>query len=302
MSEKNDDDGISTPVRLGLASDSSPPLALPSSSSPPNEPPAPPNGGLQAWSKVLGCFFIFFITWGIACSFGAYQAYYEAHFLSAYSASVISWIGTVQVFLLGMTGILWGALYDRGHIRPLLLAGCTLVVLGLFTLSLARDFDQIILAQGFCIGLGNVHSLSVLHSLLGKGRDPDYMGALGNGMIYVPSVAVVSNTFTSKRPIALGISATGAAVGGVVLPIMFRRLVPRIGFGWVNRIFGFMVLAMSVAAVLLLRPSPHPIKRHEGRLLDLSALKEVPYVFLLAGMFFAYLGYWIPLFYIGPYA
>ena len=120
-------------------------------------------------------------------------------------------------------------------------------------------------------------------------------------MIYVPSISLVANTFTTKRPIAIGISATGSAVGGVIFPIMFRHLIPRIGFGWVNRIFGFLILIISIATFLLLKP-PSNQPRRRGALLDLTALREPPYLFLLAGLFFTYLGYWIPLFYIVPYA
>ena len=148
MNEKNDDDKTFTPslvVAGQVGSPSSPPL---------HKSTEPPNGGLRAWLKVLGCFFVFFTTWGIASSFGAYQSFYEINYLSTYSASTISWIGTMQVFLLNMTGIVSGALYDRGYIRYSLIGGCCLVVFGLFMLSLSREFYQIMLSQGVCIGLG----------------------------------------------------------------------------------------------------------------------------------------------------
>lgn len=104
--------------------------------------------------RILGCLFTFFITWGVASSFSAYQAYYQQSLLPTYSPSTISWIGTVQTCLLGLTGIVSGALYDRGYIRQLLITGCFLVVLGFFMLSLAKEFYQIILTQGVCIGFG----------------------------------------------------------------------------------------------------------------------------------------------------
>lgn len=63
---------------------------------------------------------------------------------------------------------------------------------------------------------------------------------LGSGLLYVPGVSIVSNAFTTKRPIATGIAATGSAVGGVLFPILFRNLEPRMGFSWVNRIFGVL--------------------------------------------------------------
>lgn len=114
----------------------------------------PAENSLGAWLKVLGCFFVFWNTWGLASSFGVYQAYYESELLSHHSPSTISWIGTTQVFLLGLTGILAGPLYDRGYSQVLLAVGFCLVVFGLFMVSISTEFYQLLLAQGFCIGIG----------------------------------------------------------------------------------------------------------------------------------------------------
>ena len=120
-----------------------------------------------------------------------------------------------------------GAFYDRGHLKLVLGTGLSLVVLGLMLLSVSRSYWQILLTQGICVGFGS-------------------------GLLYVPAVAVVSNQFTTKRAVALGVAATGTAVGGVVLPITFRQLLPSIDFGWTNRALGFLVLLLSVLAYLLL--------------------------------------------------
>ncbi|KAK3713010.1 hypothetical protein LTR37_008695 [Vermiconidia calcicola] len=237
----------------------------------------PPNGGTSAWLKVFGCFLIFINTYGIASSFGSYQAFYEIHGLPGYSPSAISWIGTVQVFLLGFMGILAGPLYDRGHVCLLLATGCFMLVFGFFMLSISHEFYQIMLSQGVCVGLGT-------------------------GLTYVPAVSLISNTFTTKRPIANGLAASGSAVGGVLLPVIFRYLTPSIGLHWVNRIFGFMTLGISIAAVALLRPEDLHQQRHHKSFFDASALKEPSYVLLCLGLFFLELGYWIPPFMITPYA
>jgi MFS family permease len=109
-------------------------------------------------SRIVGTGFIFFATWGVASSFSAYQAFYQQHLLADHSPSTISWIGTVQVSLLGFTGLVSGALYDRGYIRPLLVIGGVLSVLGFMMLSLSKQYYQVILTQGVCIGLGESYS------------------------------------------------------------------------------------------------------------------------------------------------
>ncbi|OAP60787.1 hypothetical protein AYL99_05789 [Fonsecaea erecta] len=236
-----------------------------------------PTRDFTSTCRILGCFFVFFITWGVASSIGAYQAFYQKDLLASHPPSVISWIGTVQVALMGLTGIVSGALYDRGFIRTLLVVGGSLVIFGFMMLSLAKEYYHVILAQGVCVGLGN-------------------------GMLYIPSIAVISQTFTAKqRPLAIGGSSSGAAIGGIVLPIMFRHLQPQIGFGWTNRIFGFILLSMVIATFFLLRPDPTHNRRN-GQLFDPSALKEPPFVVLLVGLFFVFLGYWVPLIYITPFA
>ncbi|KAK2779370.1 MFS monocarboxylate [Colletotrichum kahawae] len=225
----------------------------------------------------LGSFFM--NTYGIAATYGAYQAYYQTDKLASSLPSAISWIGTTQVFLLGFTGILAGPLYDSGYIRSLLAVGGFLVVFGFFMLSLAAEYFHIVLSQGVCIGIGS-------------------------GLLYVPGVSIVSNAFTTKRPIATGIAATGSAVGGVLFPILFRALEPRMGFSGVNRVFGILVLVTSLFALILLRPDPiqNPPRRRGGELLDSSALKDIPYLFFCLGLFFVELGYWIPPFIVAPYA
>ena len=103
-------------------------------------------------------------------------------------------------------GIFTGPLYDRGYLRPLVVTGSFLTVSGLMITSISRSYYQLFLAQGFCIGLGM-------------------------GFMYVPMLAAVSQQFTTKRPIALGVCSTGAVFGGTIVPLMLRQLIPRIGFG-----------------------------------------------------------------------
>ncbi|KAH9229080.1 hypothetical protein K456DRAFT_1899750 [Colletotrichum gloeosporioides 23] len=237
-----------------------------------------PNGG-RTWLNVGGSWLIFMNTYGIASTYGAYQAYYQTEKLASSSPSAISWIGTTQVFLLGFTGILAGPLYDSSYIRSLLAVGGFLVVFGFFMLSLAAEYVPVVLSQGVCIDIGN-------------------------GLLYVPGVSIVSNAFTTKRPIATGIAATGSAVGGVLFPILFRNLEPSMGFSWVNRLFGVLVLVTSLFALILLRPDPiqSSPRRRGGELLDFSAPQDTPYLFFCFGLFFVELGYWIPPFIVAPYA
>ena len=92
-------------------------------------------------------------------------------------------------------------------------------------------------------------------------------------------------------------------MGGTVFPIMFRNLVEKIGFGWTNRVFGFLLLVLSFLALVFLQPKSDSVGTpRRGTFFDASALKEPSYLLLCLGLFFVELGYWIPPFYITPYA
>jgi hypothetical protein len=156
-SEKDDDHiALSIPHRDGPAYPLSPSTRSPDGSvnATKQESEGERSKNITQACRIIGTFFIFFITWGVASSFSAYQAFYQQDLLADHTPSEISWIGTSQVSLLGFTGVVSGALYDRGYIRALLIVGGTMVVFGFMMLSLAKEYYQVILSQGLCIGLG----------------------------------------------------------------------------------------------------------------------------------------------------
>ncbi|KAJ6061149.1 Short-chain dehydrogenase/reductase SDR [Penicillium canescens] len=142
----------------------------------------PPNGGPVAWLQVLAGHLVVFNTWGYANSFGIFQAYYASSL--SLPASTISWVGSVQVFLIFFIGSVSGRAFDTGYYRPVLWIGCAMQIVAVFVTSLCTKYWQVFLAQGVCQGLGN-------------------------GLIFCPTIASVSTYFTtiyyllSVRPYAL---------------------------------------------------------------------------------------------------
>lgn len=234
-----------------------------------------PNGGLIAWLQVLGSFFIFFNSWGIINTFGSYQTFYETELLRSSTPSAISWIGSLQAFLLMLVGALTGPVYDAGYFRELLIGGSFLVVLGQMMLSLCKEYWQVLLAQAFCIGAGT-------------------------GALFVPSVAILSTYFTTKIASATGLAASGSSLGGVIYPIVFHKLQPQIGFGWTTRVIGFIILATLFVPNTVMKVRVLPAQRRA--LLDLPAFKEIPYTLFVAGAFIGFMGLYMPFFYIQLYA
>jgi predicted MFS family arabinose efflux permease len=235
-----------------------------------------PEGGFDAWMQVVGSWVVLAATWGLVNSFGVFQTYYEADLLAAHSASSISWIGSLQGALLLMLGTVSGPLYDAGYFRPMLWAGLFLIVLGQFMVSLATEFWHVLLAQGVCVGIGC-------------------------GLTFLPATAIVAQYFSRRRALVMGICATGSPVAGLVIPIVFGRLQPKIGFGWATRVIAFIILAMAVVPLVTMRTRLPPTKGRRA-VVDRAALREPAFVLFTASMFFFFLGMYVVFFYIEVFA
>ncbi|KAG0646092.1 Aspyridones efflux apdF [Hyphodiscus hymeniophilus] len=232
-----------------------------------------PNGGSKAWLQVLGSFFLFFNSWGIINTFGVYQTFYETYLPE--TPSNISWIGSIQAYLLLLIGIATGPMYDAGYFRALVATGSFLVVFGMMMTSLCTEYWQIMLAQALCIGVGC-------------------------GCLFVPSVAIVSTYFSTKKALATGIAAAGSSLGGVLYPIVFHKLQPTIGFGWATRVVAFIMLGTLSISLSVMRTRILPAQKRA--IWDLSAFKEAPFVFFTLSIFFGFMGLYIPFFYVQSYA
>lgn len=88
--------------------------------------------------------------------------------------------------------------------------------------------------------------------------------------------------------------------GGVVYPITFTQLQPRIGAGWATRVVAFIVMLTLVLPLVVIRPLHYSAKRRS--LIDLNSLKDVPYVLFGCGLLFGYMGIYVVFVYVQQYA
>ncbi len=151
------------------------------------------DSGIVAWMQVLVGYLLVFNGFGYVSAFGVFQSYYEATL--EIPASTISWVGSVQLFLLFLMGTFSGRAMDAGYFRLLILAGCSLQILGIFATSFSTKYWQLFLAQGVVQGLGN-------------------------GLLFTPLVALVSSYFSKRKAFALALAACGAPTGGIVFPLV----------------------------------------------------------------------------------
>ncbi|KAJ6473363.1 MFS general substrate transporter [Mycena vitilis] len=269
-----------TPDTLASAHSSSelPKLQLASEAEPGPvpSPPAFPEGGRQAWCTVAGAFLVQFCGFGYISSFGVYQDFYTRDYLSKSSSSAISWIGSINAFIIISGGLFAGRLYDRGHFRLLLCGGCVLQCFSLFMLSFCKreQLYQIFLAQG-----------------LGQG--------IGSGLVYIPSIAVVSHYFQKRRAVAMTIVASGSSLGAVVHPILLNNTFHRLGFANAVRASAGLVSGLLLIACLLMRPRLPPAAAHPPFWRSLPRFAcDLPYVFAILAMCTYTTGFYFPLYYL----
>ncbi|KAF8596146.1 MFS general substrate transporter [Ceratobasidium sp. AG-I] len=244
-------------------------------------PPQIPDGGVVAWSTVLGAWLILFCTFGYANAFGVYEDYYTRVYMTNKTSSDIAWIGSTQLCLQLSMGLIAGKLFDEGYFHQTIAAGSLLYVFSLFMLSLAKEnqYYQVFLPQA--IGLG-----------------------IGLGLLFLPAISVISHHFAKRRALAMGIVTSGSSCGGIVFPIMLNKIFERSGFAWGVRATAFVILAALIAGNLLMRtrlpprsqrpPTPPP---------DIKAMfRDWAYLLSIAGAFLIILGMFFPIFYIQLFA
>lgn len=100
-------------------------------------------------------------------------------------------------------------------------------------------------------------------------------------MLFCPSMALCSTYFHKKRGWAIGVGVVGSATGGIVLPVVVKTLLPKVGFAWTMRAVGLITLVCFGVTNLIMKPRLKP--RRVGSIVEWSAFKEPTYVLFAAG-------------------
>lgn len=236
-----------------------------------------PDGGIKAYSVIMGSFLGLVASFGTANSVGAMQTYLATHQLSHVSASTISWIFSIYVALAFGLTVFVGPYFDaKGALKPMII-GTTLLFCGLIATANCSTVWQFILALSLCAGIGNSLCIS-------------------------PLVGVNSHWFHRRIGLALAVSTFGGSLGGIVIPLMLRSLYSKVGFAWAVRVLAFFCLFLNVAATLLIKErfrsdsdassdneethqsKTYQLSQQAKRFFDYSALKDTRFVFLTLGV------------------
>ncbi|CAG7976083.1 unnamed protein product [Penicillium salamii] len=234
-----------------------------------------PEGGLQAWSVVLGAWCAMIPSMGLLNSLGILHAWTRAHQLKDYSESSIGWIFGAYGFFLYLAGAQAGPIFDAFGPRYVVIPGSIGTVASLLCLSFSKEYYQIFL------------SFSVL-------------GGLSACTLFTPAVSAVGHWFQIRRGWATGVACTAGGVGGVIFPLIILFAAPKVGFGWAIRIIALLSAILCTVACLLLK-TRLPSNTRAGATVDFRALKDIKYASTTAAIFLVEFAVFIPITYIASY-
>ena len=236
-----------------------------------------PEGGLEAWLVVFGCFMGLCGSLGLVNSIGTFQAYIEDHQLKDYSSGNVGWIFSMFAFLTFFCGVQIGPVFDAKGPRFLILAGAILIIVMMVAIGFCTQYWHFMLVIGIA-------------------------GGVGSSLIFTPAVSAVGHFFNEKRGIATGIATTGGSVGGVVFPLVLQHLFPKIGWGWATRVVALVCLILMIGACILIKSRlPKKPASKENVLPDFGIFREPKFALTTAGVFFIEWGLFIPISYISSY-
>ncbi|KAK6906005.1 hypothetical protein I203_106840 [Kwoniella mangroviensis CBS 8507] len=232
---------------------------------------------LKAWLVVFGCCGAMTTTFGLTTSFGVFQEYYGRVLLSDQSASSIAWIGGLQYCLLFFLGLPIGSLNEKGYTRQLVWSGSIIIVCCQVGISFCSTYHQLLIVQGLLFGIGS-------------------------GCVFTPACAVVQPWFDKKRNLAMGILATGSAIGGVIFSLAASNLLPQIGFAWTARVLALLSLIVLIIASLFVRQYPGlPENRSTSMIGAVTQLKKPAFSTYILGVFLASASVYAPVNYAQEY-
>ncbi|SPO01386.1 related to monocarboxylate transporter 2 [Cephalotrichum gorgonifer] len=274
--EKSSADSTSPATAAGdTESAPGPPAAAAAAAGPPPgfRPQDFPDGGREAWLVVAGGWCALFCTFGLVNCIGVFQQYYTRELLSDYSQSSISWITSVQVWMMTFPAAIFGRLFDNYGPRYLLIVGSITHVFGLMMTSLSTEYYQLMLAQGV-------------------------VSSLGSSAVFNATVSSVVSWFFRRRAAAFGIVAAGSSVGGVIIPIMTTHLIRQVGFPWAVRCLAFMFMGLLAIACLTVKSRLPPRKTKFVVREYVDGLREPLMAITCLGLFLFFWGMFLPFAYI----
>lgn len=199
---------------------------------------------------------------------GTIQSYLQLHQLSSYTTGQIGWVTGVYTALALFLGIQIGPVFDAFGSQLLGPLGCAIYIPVFFVMAECTQYWHFMLTLGI-------------------------WGGFGAAIISTIGVSAIGKWFVRRRGLAMGVALCGSSIGGIVMPLMLRNLLPTMGWKWSIRALGFLVAAVLIAGSICLqqplpqRPASQASETHRRRRVALNfiALTSGTFAFITIGIF-----------------
>ena len=111
------------------------------------------------------------------------------------------------------------------------------------------------------------------------------------GFLFVGSVGVVPQWFTTRRSLANSIGTAGSGIGGMVYSLAANAMIQSIGLGWAFRILGILAFVVNFICAILIKDRNKAIGAKQLSF-DYRLFKRFEYILLLGWGIFSMV--WIP--------
>jgi len=211
-------------------------------------------------------FFINGFVWGIIATFGVFLAFYLDNDVFPGATDIdYAFIGGLNFSVAMLMAPVATYTCRRWHFKWTLGVGVTLLGGGFIAASFAKQIWQLFLSQGLIVGMGA-------------------------GLIYVPSLPIISQWFGKRRALANGITSAGSGVGGLAMSFAIQAMIEDLGISWALRITGIVVFAVNFPATMILRTRDGYVMPNR-KMFDLVLLRRYDVFLLLSWAFIMMFGY-----------
>ena len=219
------------------------------------------------------------LCWGLIMTYGTILAFYVRYLIPGVSATAVALAGATPPFCLLALALPWGRLLDAGYHRMLNITAGVFLTGGVIALAFTGS-DEYNSGKYWAILLASIP-----------------MG-IGQSIYFLAAPQMAKTWHPKHKGLAMGITNSGAAIGGVAWPLVFDNLVEHHGFRGGVGVLAGCTAALSIFIIIFARPAPdfrcHSIA--EGTVSNFRtwwptrAFKSKVFIVHVISMCFVYLG------------
>ncbi|KAI5969320.1 hypothetical protein CANMA_001640 [Candida margitis] len=307
------DQSVQSSIEFQRTSDS--PLSSSSSaSSSPDDDTFARFKNVQPYAVLVGSFLGLVVNLGLINSIGAVQSYVSVNQFKGYSASTVSWIFSIYLALAYAGALISGPLFDSNGTLWLLIYSTSFIFAGLMGAASSVEVWHFILSF-ISLGVGNGFGMAPLVSVIGHWFSPKIKNSDNSNIALDDDDKIEKfEGMNSKLGVGFstGLATAGGSIGGLVFPLMLRKLYSSVGFVWALRILAFTCLGCMICSIVLVRERFRKEKRSNklsfqwnevpGKFIEFCKVRDTIFLFIICGGFFTELSLVLLVTYFASYA